>query len=66
MQRKDDSSDDLLCSFCGKSQDEVKIRQAAPDLQVEVLAELRGAFMCRPGHPLLRRRGAPGFSAAAN
>lgn len=28
----------------------------APDLQIEPLAELRGAFLCRRGHPLLRRR----------
>ena len=24
----------------------------SPDLRVETLAEMRGAFMCRPGHPL--------------
>ncbi|WP_157991719.1 LysR family transcriptional regulator, partial [Caldimonas tepidiphila] len=35
----------------------------APDLRVETLAEMRGAFMCRPGHPLTRRRGALGFEA---
>jgi DNA-binding transcriptional LysR family regulator len=27
------------------------------DLQVEPLGELRGAFMCRPGHPLTQRKG---------
>jgi ATP-dependent Clp protease ATP-binding subunit ClpX len=32
MQRKDDSSDDLLCSFSGKSQDEVKKLIAGPSL----------------------------------
>jgi DNA-binding transcriptional LysR family regulator len=36
---------------------EVRAIAPAPDLKVEVLAELRGAFMCRRGHPLLRRRG---------
>ena len=28
----------------------------SPELQVEGLGELRGAFLCRPGHPLLARR----------
>jgi len=32
MQRKDDSSDDLLSSFCGKSQDEVKKLIAGPSV----------------------------------
>ena len=36
---------------------EVRSIAPAPDLKVEVLAELHGAFMCRRGHPLLRRRG---------
>jgi len=27
-----------------------------PDFQVEPLAEMRGAFLCRPGHPLTRKR----------
>jgi DNA-binding transcriptional LysR family regulator len=40
---------------------EVRAIAPAPDLQVEVLAELRGAFMGRQGHPLLRRRGALRF-----
>ena len=40
---------------------EVRSIAPAPDLKIEVLAEMRGAFMCRPGHPLLRRRGAIGF-----
>lgn len=35
----------------------------APDLQVQTLAEMRGAFMCRPGHPLTRRAGTLPFSA---
>ena len=33
----------------------------APDLRSEVLGELPGAFMVRRGHPLTRRRQAPGF-----
>ncbi|MCU0937588.1 MAG: LysR family transcriptional regulator [Burkholderiaceae bacterium] len=36
---------------------EVRAIDPAPDLKVVVLAELPGAFMCRRGHPLLRRRG---------
>jgi DNA-binding transcriptional LysR family regulator len=35
---------------------EVRAVQPATDLQVEVLAEMRGAFLCRRGHPLRRRR----------
>ena len=34
MQRKDDSKDDLLCSFCGKSQDEVKKLIAGPSVYI--------------------------------
>ncbi|MEJ2724519.1 MAG: ATP-dependent Clp protease ATP-binding subunit ClpX [Deltaproteobacteria bacterium] len=34
MQRKDDSGDDLLCSFCGKSQDEVKKLIAGPSVYI--------------------------------
>jgi len=34
MQRKDDSSEDLLCSFCGKSQDEVKKLIAGPSVYI--------------------------------
>lgn len=30
----------------------------APDLRVVTLSEMRGVFMCRKGHPLLRKRGA--------
>ena len=33
----------------------------APDLRSEPLAELGGAFLVRRGHPLTRRRSAPGF-----
>jgi len=35
----------------------------APDLQLERVGELRGAFMVRSGHPLTRRRQALGFEA---
>jgi len=34
MQKKDDSNDDLLCSFCGKSQDEVKKLIAGPSVYI--------------------------------
>ena len=34
MQRKDESKDDLLCSFCGKSQDEVKKLIAGPSVYI--------------------------------
>ena len=34
MQKKDNSSDDLLCSFCGKSQDEVKKLIAGPSVYI--------------------------------
>jgi ATP-dependent Clp protease ATP-binding subunit ClpX len=34
MQRKDDSKDDLLCSFCGKSQEEVKKLIAGPSVYI--------------------------------
>lgn len=34
MQRKDSASDDLLCSFCGKSQDEVKKLIAGPSVYI--------------------------------
>jgi ATP-dependent Clp protease ATP-binding subunit ClpX len=34
MQRKDDSNDELLCSFCGKSQDEVKKLIAGPSVYI--------------------------------
>lgn len=51
MQRKGDSNDDLLCSFCGKSQDEVKKLIAGPSvyicdeciqLCIEIIAEEYG------------------------
>jgi ATP-dependent Clp protease ATP-binding subunit ClpX len=34
MQRKNNSNDDLLCSFCGKSQDEVKKLIAGPSVYI--------------------------------
>jgi len=34
MQRKNSSNDDLLCSFCGKSQDEVKKLIAGPSVYI--------------------------------
>lgn len=36
--------------------------EPAVDLQVEPVAELRGAFLCRPGHALTRRRRALTFA----
>jgi DNA-binding transcriptional LysR family regulator len=36
--------------------------EPALDLQVEAVAELRGAFLCRAGHPLTRQRRALGFA----
>jgi DNA-binding transcriptional LysR family regulator len=33
----------------------------APDLRTSETHEMRGAFLCRPGHPLTRRRGALRF-----
>ena len=35
----------------------------APDLRVATLSEMRGVFMCRKGHPLLREKGALRFAA---
>ncbi len=52
MQRKGDANDDLLCSFCGKSQDEVKKLIAGPSVYIcdeciqlcnEIIAEEYGA-----------------------
>jgi ATP-dependent Clp protease ATP-binding subunit ClpX len=34
MQKRNDSTDDLLCSFCGKSQDEVKKLIAGPSVYI--------------------------------
>lgn len=35
----------------------------SPDLRVVALSEMRGTFMCRQGHPLLRTKGVLRFSA---
>ena len=35
--------------------------QPATDLRTELVCELRGSFMCRRGHPLLRKRGGVRF-----
>lgn len=35
---------------------DVRSLRPAPDLQVEELIEMPAAFLCRPGHPLARRR----------
>jgi DNA-binding transcriptional LysR family regulator len=42
---------------------EVHSFRPATDLRVEAVTEMRGAFMCRTGHPLTRKRGAIGFEA---
>lgn len=34
----------------------------APDLRCELVGEMRGTFLCRRGHPLLRRRRPLGFA----
>ena len=43
----------------------VDARSLAPaaDLRVDALHEMRGAFLCRPAHPLLHRRGPLRFDA---
>lgn len=41
---------------------ELRLVEPAADLSTEPLAELQGAFMCRHGHPLLRRRGPVSFA----
>lgn len=40
---------------------DVRSLRPAPDLDTQLLCEMRGAFMVRRGHPLLRRRGGVGF-----
>ena len=42
---------------------DVRSLKPAPDLAVSALHEMRGTFMCRPGHPLARRRGGVTFDA---
>jgi len=35
---------------------DIRSLQPAPDLKVEALQEMNGAFMCRPGHPLAQKQ----------
>ena len=42
---------------------EVRSLKPATDIKVSSIVEMRGAFMCRPGHPLTRVRGNLGFDA---
>jgi DNA-binding transcriptional LysR family regulator len=42
---------------------EVRSLKPATDLHVSSIIEMRGAFMCRPGHPLTRVRGSLSFEA---
>ncbi len=38
---------------------DIRSLQPSVDLKVEVLQEMAGAFMCRPGHPLAKKRSVP-------
>jgi DNA-binding transcriptional LysR family regulator len=38
---------------------DIRSLQPAPDLKVEALQEMNGAFMCRPGHPLAKKQQVP-------
>lgn len=40
---------------------DVRSLRPAPDLNTQFVHEMRGAFMVRRGHPLVRRRGGPSF-----
>jgi len=42
---------------------EARSFRPATDVRVEALVEMRGAFMCRRGHPLARKRGMIGFDS---
>ncbi|HEX7866160.1 MAG TPA: LysR family transcriptional regulator [Variovorax sp.] len=42
---------------------EIRSLRPAVDLHIESMSEMRGAFMCRAGHPLARKRGAISFDA---
>lgn len=42
---------------------EARAFRPSTDLRVEAMVEMRGAFMCRRGHPLARKRGAIAFDA---
>lgn len=38
---------------------DIRSLQPSPDLRVDALHEMAGAFMCRPGHPLAKKRSVP-------
>jgi DNA-binding transcriptional LysR family regulator len=38
---------------------DIRSLQPSTDLKVEALQEMAGAFMCRPGHPLAKKRNVP-------
>ena len=38
---------------------DIRSLQPAADLRIEVLKEMKGAFMCRPDHPLAKKRNVP-------
>lgn len=38
---------------------DIRSLQPSADLKVEALQEMTGAFMCRPGHPLAKKRSVP-------
>jgi DNA-binding transcriptional LysR family regulator len=38
---------------------DIRSLQPSEDLQIETLQEMAGAFMCRPGHPLAKKRSVP-------
>jgi DNA-binding transcriptional LysR family regulator len=38
---------------------DIRSLKPAADLKVEALQEMRGAFMCRPAHPLAKKRQVP-------
>lgn len=44
---------------------ELRSLKPATDLHVSSIIEMRGAFMCRPGHPLTRVRGAISFDTVS-
>lgn len=41
---------------------DIRSLTVADDLRVDTICEMRGAFMCRAGHPLTRKRGRVGFA----
>ncbi len=61
------STDLLVQALRAKTLDAVVLDarslKPAADLSSEVLHEMRGAFLCRPGHPLTRQRKPPSFDA---